>query len=450
MYKKRIDKNKISEKLECTLYTSEDAMDEKFVNNALSKTQGTVYSMPYQNRSLREKACFSRPSRCKITFPQLIAFLLNASKKSIQVELNRFILEEKFMCDTYSKQAFSKRRQCVKPEAIQELFQLITKEFYKDLQYKTYQGMMVVAIDGSRINLPNTPDLKEFFGEQISNGAPQNQALCSCAFDVLNGAYMDALLVPCKSSERNLAEKHIDFVRDTLGFKDVLYLFDRGYPSAQLLKKVADSGAKYLFRCDKSVIRSMKLTGDDCTISHKFSKLDKPETVRIVKLLLPDGEQEILMTNLPEEGFAAEEIGMLYRLRWGIETSYDHAKNTIQIENFSGNSHIAVLQDFYAAMYLFNLASGMIFEQEQKFDTAHNKEENKYEYKQNLSVTIGILKPVLTEIVLTPSNAKKGRLLKRVFAMLTNATTRVEPDRHFEREKTHLSLKHHPTRRPIC
>ena len=41
---------------------------------------------------------------------------------------------------TYSKQAFSKRRQCILPEAFQEFYRLSTEFFYKEVGYKTYSG----------------------------------------------------------------------------------------------------------------------------------------------------------------------------------------------------------------------------------------------------------------------------------------------------------------------
>lgn len=411
-----------------------------------------IHSKQFYLTAWSKKNFHPRPSRCKIPFAAFIAFLLRPSKKSLQVELNHFLLENETMSNTYSKQAFSKRRQLIRPEAIKEIFQVATDTFYQEAEYKTLKGYVVAAIDGSRINLPDSPELKERFGSQITGNAPQNQALSSCAFDVLNGLYLDAVITPCKSSERLLAEQHIDYI-SRYGFEKILYLFDRGYPSHVLIEKLSASGASYLFRCDKTFVRGIATNGDDCVVTHQFKSAKEALTFRLVRLTLTDenGEssEEIFLTNLSADSFSKEELGDLYHLRWGIETSYDHAKNAVCLENFSGLSEVAIKQDYYAAMYLFNQSAGFAYDAELEFNAAHNGKGNKYVYKQNLSVAIGTLKPVVTKMILTKSVSERERYIRRINTMLIKATTKIEPNRHFERTKKHKTSKYPNNRRPI-
>ena len=49
-------------------------------------------------------------------------------------------------------------------------------------------------------------------------------------------------------------------------------------------------------------------------------------TLRIVKILLDDGSCEYLATTLDASRFPPEKLKRLYRLRWGIETSFLHLK----------------------------------------------------------------------------------------------------------------------------
>ncbi len=419
----------------------------------LENANETIRSENYRLNAWTKKHFYPRPSRCKISFEAFISLLLNPSKRSIQVELNNFLLENENMNDTYSKQAFSKRRQLIKPEAIKEIFQVITDTFYRKADYKTSNEYLVVAIDGCRLNLPDSAELAQHFGSQITGNAPQNQALSSCAFDVLNGLYLDAVISPCKSSERDLAERHIDYINGRYGFEKVLYLFDRGYPSAKLLQKLTDCGAKYIFRCDKSFVKGIKASEDDCLVTHKFISAENELTFRTVRIGLTnengESDEEILITNLSEDDYSKEELGKLYHLRWGIETSYDHAKNSICIENFSGLSAVAIEQDYYAAMYLFNLSAGFAYDIEQQFNAEHNSKGNKYIYKQNLSVTIGTLKPVVTKMILTQSDSEKERYFQKIASQLAKAATKVEQDRHFDRTKKHKTSKYSSSRRPV-
>lgn len=406
-----------------------------------TRIKNLICDRVFIEESKTKSSFFSRPSRCKLTFQMLVLFLLTAAKKSIQVELDLFLSEVNAMCLSYSKQAFSKRRNCVKWEAIRKIYQEATMQFYQEAKYETFHGYLLAAIDGSKLNLPDSEELSNAFGSQITGGTAQNQALASCAFDVLNELYLDAIIAPCKSSERALALQHIENIKK-YAFDKVLYIFDRGYPSSELIQTVAENNRSYLFRCDKSFVRSMKLHGNDCTVQHRFAKLSNEIELRVVRFMLNETTEEILVTNIPADELSVEEMKELYHLRWGIESSYNCAKNTIQLEDFSGISEMAVRQDFYAAMFLYNIGSIHIFEQKPAFDAAHNSKSNKYQYKQDRAVTIGILKPQVTRMVLTDSPLTKSLILLRIAHQTTRATTRIEPGRKFLRKKKHLSMKH--------
>lgn len=448
----RIDKSKSTEKSGREISLPRCNM-EKLISIAkmmLEKTRETIHAERFYLNAWIKEHFYPRPKRCKIPFDAFVVLLLKASKKSIQVELNNFLVERTEMSETFSKQAFSKRRQLIKPEAIKELYQVITDTFYKEANYKTLQGYMVVAIDGSRINLPDSADIEEYFGNQITGNVPQNQALSSCAFDILNGLYLDAVISPCKSSERDLAEDHIDYINHRYGFEKTLYLFDRGYPSAKLLKKLTDCGLKYLFRCDKTFVKGIKDVGDDCLVTHKFVSASEEMTFRMVRLKLSDEIEEILITNLSEDCFTKEDLKELYHLRWGIETSYDHAKNDICIENFSGLTAIAIQQDYYASMYLFNLSAGFIYDAEGQFNKEHNDKGNKYVYKQNLAVTIGTLKPFVTKMLLAQSETERDSYLLKIASQVAKAASKVDPNRQFNRTKKHKTSKFSNSRRPTA
>ena len=75
-------------------------------------------------------------------------------------------------------------------------------------------------------------------------------------------------------------------------------------------------------------------------------------SVRVVRVILKSDEVETLITNLSEDEFSADDFLDLYFLRWGIETTYDTLKNKLLLEKFAGRSHVAVLQEYYAIMFV--------------------------------------------------------------------------------------------------
>ena len=84
---------------------------------------------------------------------------------------------------------------------------------------------------------------------------------------------------------------------------------------------------------------------------------NKVLSLRIINVILPTGETEKLVTNIMDTNFTAEDFKSLYFKRWSIEVKYSQLKSIYELENFSGTNPIAVMQDFYACIYLSNLMS---------------------------------------------------------------------------------------------
>ena len=65
-----------------------------------------------------------------------------------------------------SKQALSKARQFINPSLFKELYYLSVALFYKQIpSRKLWNGYHLFAVDGSRIELPNSQSTFDFFGE---------------------------------------------------------------------------------------------------------------------------------------------------------------------------------------------------------------------------------------------------------------------------------------------
>lgn len=80
-------------------------------------------------------------------------------------------------------------------------------------------------------------------------------------------------------------------------------------------------------------------------------------TVRFVRVKLSTGETEVLVISLKDNNYSRESFKEVYGLRWGIETYFSVLKGRLNLENFSGKSKEAVLQDLYATIFISNLES---------------------------------------------------------------------------------------------
>lgn len=374
-------------------------------------------------------------------FTDYIQMTIQSQKSSLQTGLNTFSDTQKDGKIEYSKQAFSKGRQRIKPEAYQELFLSVVDDFYEKAVLSNWKGYQLFGIDGTRLNLPCTNELAELYGTQTSQGEPQVQALVSCLYDLLDGMIVDTRFAHCKSSERDAAKDMITSFH-LPRVANPVFIMDRGYPSAELMEAIISAGHKFIMRCSTEFLRSMELPAQDNTLEYKFAKLKEPLKLRIVKIQLPNGDTEYLATNIFDSQISLDDFKWAYQKRWGIETKYNDVKNKLEIENFTGYSPIAILQDFYATMFLANLAGVLEYELHEEIEAAHSTPENRYAYRMNIATTISELKRTVVEMLTTSSWAKRERLYTHMVARLTRSVVPVRPNRSAERVKRHKSMKY--------
>ena len=164
--------------------------------------------------------------------------------------------------------------------------------------------------------------------------------------------------------------------------------------------------------------------------------------IRLVKVILDNGEVEVLATSLlDEEKYPYAEFKDLYFLRWGIETNYDHLKNNVAIENFTGLSTLSVTQDFFANMFIVNLQSVIINDVQTEID--EEKKDTKYKYKINRNLSLGFMKDRVVKILL--SNSSKGyEELKNLFKL---EPVPVRKGRKFERKFRSTKRKYSITKK---
>ena len=114
--------------------------------------------------------------------------------------------------DSVSKQAWLKARQNLNPEVFRLRNDYYMKNFYESKnEVKLWKDYLVLAIDGSKAEIPNSEENREYYGTQgnASCSGPA-RALLSGLFDVLNDFFLDLQICNVNKSELKAAEENIN------------------------------------------------------------------------------------------------------------------------------------------------------------------------------------------------------------------------------------------------
>lgn len=236
-----------------------------------------------------------------------------------------------------------------------------------------------------------------------------------------------------------MAEHIIEqFIGDKL--EKELILFDRGYPSTKLMALLANNGIDFVMRVQKNYFRKkIDANKEDQIIQLKHEK--KRYDVRVVRFMLQSGEEEILLTNLYDRKLTTEDFKKLYFTRWGIEVKYNDLKNKLVIENFTGMTKISIEQDFYATIYLSNIAEFARMQNEALLKEKHKNKELKYHYTSNMNVIIGTLKDQFILLLLEENPRKRNKLYKKIMDQIARSNVPIRADRQYPRNKYLIRTK---------
>jgi Transposase DDE domain len=417
----------------------------------------------------RINSCDFTRNRC-LTCQILVLFILNLLKKSIPKEMISFC--EYCNIKEVSRSAVTQARSKLAPQAFIYLNDILIKEFYTDNTFKTFHGLIVMATDGTLLELPiNSPDILQRYGfvsNQTETKVPMARA--SHLYDVINGITVDAIIAPYCTGERNMAIQHFEKIKLSWSTEDlqrILVIFDRGYPSAALIIYLLKHGIKFLMRCNTKFIKevddvskgrkkdvivnfSAKRTGAaKAELQKLFPNLDIKEefSIRVVIVTLSTGEKEILLTSLLDrEKYPYKIFRAFYFKRWGVEENYKFYKLQLEIENFSGKSCLAVEQDFHATILAANARGVLALEAANEMNglqaNSSDLDQKKYVYEINKKVSMERLKDEFVSILLDPE-ANIEHFCVKVKNTMKHNLVPIRPGRHFKRIRKHKHRKYH-------
>lgn len=376
--------------------------------------------------------------------------------RAVQRELDSFFKKvdsSDYTIREATKGAFSQARSKMNEWGFIRLNEIAVDTFYDKSDYYTWNQFRLLAVDGTRIMLPNHPTIKEEFGE-CSFGpkadSKRSMAIGSMLYDVLNQITIDAQLAPYKNtnnksgSERALLAKHMLKLK-----QGDLLLLDRGYPSFALFFLLKAQNIEFCVRMKGSwwkEVRKFRESGEKERIV-TFTLPDKdriklaeypapaksPIKCRLVRVELDTGETEILCTSLIDtKQYPLQQFKELYHFRWNVEEAYKLLKNRIELENFSGKTAKSVKQDFHAKMFLMTLSAAYAHPIEERIKKEFKADQNrKHDQKINRTNAISMTKDILVGVFIKQQYKKA---LKAFDEIVYSTREIIRPDRKNKRK----------------
>jgi hypothetical protein len=235
-----------------------------------------------------------------------------------------------------NKAAISHARGRLGPEPMAALFERIAKPLAAPGTPGCFlAGRRLVAIDGTCLDLADTPANDEFFGRPGTakgerSAFPQARvvAMAECG----THAIFDAVVGPYTTSENATARALLG----RLG-PGMCCLGDRGFYSFEAWQAACATGADLLWRVKDNLILTPTeefLDGSfmaEVFHSTKDTKRAHPIAVRVIEYSIDDGRGSVgpfrLVTTIldPDEA-PATELAAAYAERWEIESSFDELK----------------------------------------------------------------------------------------------------------------------------
>lgn len=403
-------------------------------------------------------------------FVEIILFQISTASKTLSVELHKYLTSKKIRVTEYSKQAYSKARMKIKHAGYIALNDSLLEEYYKTEDYKSYKGYRLLGIDGSEIELQHGTAINREFGRVFTNTEGINASKSVVIYDLLNELVIDSEMNIYNSSERASAIKQLKRMKTEGKSRKDIIVADRGFPSLEVFSELLSMSYDFVIRYSghnflRETLPLVESNENDLEIeiSLKSSYQRKrnprikellskgyPDKIklRVVKLTLSNGVKEYLITSvLDKNELTTKDFNEIYNLRWNEEVYFDFQKNIMEIENFTGKTVETIKQDYYCTILVGNLHSLIIADAQEEVDkeTKGNTKLKYEKYKINKSVTFGIMKEQIYDL-LTVKNWKKQ------FKILVKESKKykipVIKNRSFPIQKKG-NLKYHITRKRV-
>lgn len=325
----------------------------------------------------------------KIPFSQVIKSLIYMGGRS----LNRELLDVwRLDQSTPTVSAFIQQRSKLSEDAFPFLFKELNEMFPGN---RDIDGYRILACDGSDQHYAANPEDTACYFHANENSKGYNLLHLNALYDLQSKRYVDAILQPRRNADEIGA--FISMIDRFEGDEKTIFTADRGYESYNVLAHIQERGMKYVLRIknpsSSGILQSLHLQ-ENCTFDLAFSyfltkkqtnfvKQDRsqyhilpkesrfdfcdlhhtfyyPISFRVVSVEIAAGVFEYLITNLDPLSFPPDKLKCIYKLRWGIETSFRDLKYTIGLSAFHSKKAEFICQEIFARLIFYNLCEMVV------------------------------------------------------------------------------------------
>ena len=311
------------------------------------------------------KTDFTRDS--KLDFPSVALLILHLFKESVEFNLATFLpfLGKKPVTGA----CFSIARYKIKLDFFLDLNAKMESHL-ATLPSKLWKGFRLIAGDGTTVNLPASPQIKEHFGVfAITNGNTHTcLANAFMLYDVLSNLTLDAIIAPVSIGVSTLMQTMLGKV----SMPNAILLLDRGFGFFTTCKALAGKKLGFCIRLKsdsdfaKSILSNPSMDylttwtpSEKAKGTCKKYHLDiNPIQVRATKVVLNTGVIEVLVSSLFDtNAITVQDMQALYAMRWGIEEGFKKLKPKMKLEQFGCKCFEGVYQEFYAHLFMMNVVT---------------------------------------------------------------------------------------------
>lgn len=435
----------------------------KYSNKSIDNVKSIVTDKDAKEKYKLTTTSFTRER--KMSFENTVYYNLNKKGLTSKMEIEEF--QNIVNMTDITNVAVLKQREKLNSEIYNDIRNKNLEDFYNEYSkdVKLFNGYILVGIDGSYFEIPNTPITREKFDSTKDNTSVP-RALVSNYFDVLNHYVLSTVIDKETASEKKLDERNfVELKKINIPFP-IIRIKDRGYVSLKDFYYSNKNGDKFVVRLKKQdykkEISNMKSNDEVVEIKYNYHRVHyykdiEPEFynsifetkesiyIRIVKITLSSGKIEYLASNLSQEEISTEEMSKLYNLRWQIELNYHLLKESLKIETITSSKEELIKQDIYSQMLAFNLLQSFIADAQKEFDSKGLT--YKHEMKINKNMAVGFFKKSLIVILLEKDTNKRNDMLDAMTKKIQKYLVPVRKNRNYPRNKTKDKNKYSITKR---
>jgi hypothetical protein len=238
-----------------------------------------------------------------------------------------------------SSAAIAKARRRLGPRPLELLYGAVARPVGSEATRGAfYRGLRLMSIDGTTLDVADTPQNAEAFGRpgssrRVGGGAfPQLRVVALS--ETGTHTICDVALGPCASAENALADELVGSLE-----QGSLCLADRGFYSFERFQTARASGAQLLWRVQSSVGLPREQTLEDGSyLTSIYALKDRKARrdgapARVIEYALEDparGHEDqryrLITTILDPDAAPAHELAGLYSERWELEGTIDELK----------------------------------------------------------------------------------------------------------------------------